>query len=228
MIPDAHRSPFTTHHSPFTAHESREPPMPLLRIRLLGDPILRRKCRAVARVAAEDRRLIDDMLETMEDANGAGLAAPQVGVDRRIVIVRLGETRKHAGEVVPLINPIIIRRSKELEVDVEGCLSLPTVQGEVERHVEIVVRALNPKGRKVELTERGFGARVIQHELDHLDGMLFIDRILPDTLDFVRTKVNDEGEEELVLVPTTLEQVTEYFRTRSRRVHRLPTNAVVA
>ncbi len=201
--------------------------MALLRIRLLGDPVLRRKCKAVPRVTAEERHLIDDMLETMEAANGAGLAAPQVGVEKRVVLVRLSESRKSPGEVVPIINPVIVHRGKELATDVEGCLSLPTVQGDVERHVEITVRGLTPKGKRIELTQNGFGARVIQHEVDHLDGVLFIDRHVPDSLDFVRSRVDEDGEEELVLVPTTLEAVQAYFRARARRANRAPLEAGV-
>jgi len=109
--------------------------MAVLRIRLLGDPVLRKKCRAVDRITKEDRQLIDDMIETMEEADGAGLAAPQVGVTRKIIVVHDQRDRPTA-----IINPKIVSRSNEIVCGAEGCLSLPRLQAEVKRPQEAVVR----------------------------------------------------------------------------------------
>lgn len=143
--------------------------MAILPIRKLPDPVLRQKARPVQRVTRRHRRLIEDMKETMYAAPGVGLAANQVGVLERIIVVDPGD------QFMALINPEIVA-AEGVDVDVEGCLSIPRVTGYVERAASIRVRALDERGRPVELEAEGYLARIIQHEVDHLDGVLFIDK----------------------------------------------------
>jgi peptide deformylase len=144
--------------------------MALRNIRTDNDEILRKKSRKVEEINDRIRTLIDDMKETMYHAEGVGLAAPQVGVLKRIAVVDVGE-----GMVI-VINPEIIERDGNC-TDVEGCLSLPGRQGEVERPERIKVRALNEKGEEFTIEAEGLFARALCHEIDHLDGILFIDRL---------------------------------------------------
>ena len=143
--------------------------MAKLQIRKLGDEALRKSCRPVEAITPRVLTLLDDMVETMRAANGCGLAAPQVGVLRRIVVV---ETEP--GEVIELINPKIIAFSGEQKEE-EGCLSVPGRAGVTTRPMHVTVRALNRHGETVEYTGSGLLARAFCHELDHLDGKLFID-----------------------------------------------------
>ncbi len=140
-----------------------------------GHPTLRKKAKEIA--ADEiDQEFIDDMLETMYEKDGVGLAATQVNVLKRLVVVN-----DLKSEYV-LINPKIIAKSEQQESDTEGCLSLPGFQARVPRHLKIIVRALDREGDPVEFEAKGLLARIIQHELDHLDGILYIDRAEPDSL----------------------------------------------
>ena len=144
--------------------------MAKLQIRKLGDEVLRKTCRPVDEITPRILTLLDDMVETMRAANGCGLAAPQVGILRRIVVVEV-----EPGEVYELINPKIIAFSGE-EEDREGCLSVPGQWGLVKRPVNVTVRALNRHGETVEITGHDLLARCFCHELDHLDGTLYIDK----------------------------------------------------
>lgn len=146
-----------------------------MEIRLLGDPALREKAGEVEQVGDEIRRLAEDMFETMYAAEGIGLAAPQVGVNRRLFVM---DTRDPEIEPRALINPVIIERSGS-ERGEEGCLSLPGLVGEVERSASIVVEALDLQGEPIRIEASGLHARCIQHEIDHLDGVLFIDHLSP-------------------------------------------------
>lgn len=143
--------------------------MAKLQIRKLGDEVLRKVCRPVDRITPRVETLLDDMLETMRAANGVGLAGPQVGILRRIVVIEVEE-----GEVYELINPKIIAFSGEQEAE-EGCLSIPNQWGVTHRPMNVTVQALNRKGETFEVTGHGLLARALCHELDHLDGKLFID-----------------------------------------------------
>jgi peptide deformylase len=143
----------------------------LLRIRTFGDPVLRERARDVDKITDVHRRLIEDMFETMRDAPGVGLAAPQVGVLERIFVWEVEE--QHG----VLINPEIVKRSRKRFTEDEGCLSLPGLVYPVERNFEVVVRALDENGDRIELTGEDLLARVFQHEIDHLDGVLFIDHL---------------------------------------------------
>lgn len=148
--------------------------MAVREIRMLGDPVLRRKADPVEAVDDEVRRLIDDMLETMYDADGVGLAAPQVGDSRRIIVV---DTREGDVEPFGLINPEIIEMGEERERGEEGCLSIPGLRELVDRSTRVVVEGLDREGNPVRIEAEGLLARVLQHEVDHLDGVLFLDRI---------------------------------------------------
>lgn len=145
--------------------------MAILEIVKEPDPVLRRKAEPVTQVTKRIRRLIKDMLETMYSADGVGLAAPQVGVSERVVVVDIGEGP------VALINPEISEASGK-EIDVEGCLSIPGTSGYVERAEEVVVNGLNENGRSTRIKAEGLFARALQHEIDHLDGVLFVDHAL--------------------------------------------------
>lgn len=133
--------------------------------------VLRRRAKPVGRVTGELQRLIDDMIEAMREANGAGLAAPQVGVGRRLFVAEV-EERVHV-----VIDPQIVKMEGE-EVGSEGCLSIPGIVADVPRAQRVVLKGKNRKGRGITLDAEGLLARVIQHEVDHLDGVLFLDRVV--------------------------------------------------
>ena len=164
--------------------------MSLRIIRTEGDTILRKVSKEVSELTDNLKLLISDMKETMNDSNGVGIAAVQVGVLRRIIIVEDTETN----EQKVFINPVIIEESKEHEVDTEGCLSVPGMKGKVDRALKIKVKAKNENMEDVEFEAEGLYAREILHEVDHLDGILYIDKVLEGTLMDV-----DEGEEEDVV-----------------------------
>lgn len=145
----------------------------------LPNPLLRRKARAVNRFDSELQRLIEDMIETMRAAPGVGLAAPQVGVLERVIVVEYAEDDEKEDSpkrLYVVVNPEIKVASRETEIGVEGCLSIPGVQGEVERALQITVRGLNRHGQPVRIKAKGWLARIFQHEVDHLNGVLYTDR----------------------------------------------------
>jgi len=156
--------------------------MSLLPIVNVPDEILRRKARPVTKFDDKLQTLIDDMVETMRQAPGVGLAAPQINISERIIVVEYYEDEKKAEEdettpkkLYTVINPEITRKSVETELGVEGCLSIPGLQGEVERHLSVTVKAQNRRGQPVTLKLKGWTARIFQHEIDHLNGILFTD-----------------------------------------------------
>jgi peptide deformylase len=140
----------------------------LLDIRVLGDPILRKETTPLGAVTEEIRRLIDDMFETMYAAKGIGLAAPQVGRTERITVIDVDEQR------LALINPRVVLHEGETRAE-EGCLSIPDIYGEVDRAQRVVVEALDRDGKTITVEGTDLLARCLQHEIDHLDGKLFID-----------------------------------------------------
>lgn len=151
--------------------------MALLEIVTLPDPVLKRKARKVTDFGSELQTLIDDMVETMRVAPGVGLAAPQVGVPLRVIVVEFGDEED---ENVPLklymvANPKITRPSREVVMGVEACLSVPEVAGEVERSQAVTVKGFNRRGQPLKIKARGWLARIFQHETDHLNGVLFVD-----------------------------------------------------
>jgi len=150
--------------------------MAVLKIELLGAPVLRQRAAEVEAVDDDVRRLIRDMFDTMYAANGQGLAAPQVGVSRRIIVVDVPNSDTPA---FALVNPRIVEQSKETARAEEGCLSIPGVSDVVERPAKVVVEGLDTDGAPVRIEADGDLARCLQHEIDHLDGILYIDRLSP-------------------------------------------------
>ena len=147
--------------------------MAVLKIAQYPSAILAKKAKTVTTIGKEEQQLIQDMIETMYHDDGVGLAAPQVGVSKQIIVI---SPRAHRGEERVLINPVITESSGE-EVGLEGCLSLPGISGEVRRATKIKFQALDPTGAHIVETAQAFTARVIQHEIDHLNGILLIDRV---------------------------------------------------
>lgn len=143
-------------------------------LHLLGSPVLRQQAAPVARVDDEVRRLVEDLFETMRAAKGVGLAANQVGVAKRVAVVDVGEDDPSP---LVLINPRIVETGDVLETAEEGCLSIPEIFGDVERPESIVLEALDLDGTPYRVELHGFKARAAQHEIDHLDGVLFIDHL---------------------------------------------------
>ena len=141
--------------------------------------VLRQPARKVKRFGPELQRLVDEMIETMREAGGVGLAAPQVGVPLRVFVAELPEDEEdpQSGRVYVLVNPKIIKASLEEVEGEEGCLSIPGIYGDVWRAEEVVVRAQDVNGKEIRLRAKGFLARIFQHEIDHLNGILFIDRV---------------------------------------------------
>src|SRR6476469_9917331 len=156
--------------------------MTLRKIVTLPDPVLRREAHAVTKFSQNHRDLIDDMVDTMREAPGVGLAAPQIGLSERIIVVEYyeraeDEEKEDAPKKVwAVLNPEIIKPSEETLMGVEGCLSIPGLVGEVERHVSLQVRGLNRHGKPLKIKAEGWLARIFQHEIDHLNGVLFTDR----------------------------------------------------
>ncbi|HZK25808.1 MAG TPA: peptide deformylase [Oscillospiraceae bacterium] len=145
--------------------------MALRQIRKNGDPALRQKAREVRKITPAITKLLNEMAETMYDAQGVGLAAPQVGISKRLVVIDVQDDRG----LLKLINPKIIDRSGK-ETAIEGCLSFPGIAGEVERAAQVTVEALDETGTKITIEAEGLLARACQHEFDHLEGVLFVDR----------------------------------------------------
>jgi peptide deformylase len=158
--------------------------MAILKVARLGHPILRKVAEPVspeAIASPEIQRLIDDMLETMEEYDGAGLAAPQVHLSRRIVIYGVHANPRYPdAEDVPLtvlVNPKITPATTEMDEDWEGCLSLPDLRGQVPRYTRVHVEAYGRDAKRLRFSAEGFHARVVQHECDHLDGTVYLDRM---------------------------------------------------
>jgi len=154
-------------------------------IQVIGDAVLRRKAKKIEKVTRDTQKLLDDMLETMRAGNGIGLAAPQVGVLQRALVVEIEQDDKVPGSGVAyaLVNPEIVFRSEDTWENQEGCLSIPGWRGEVERPYRVTVKALDRDGNRVRIEAEGWVARALQHEIDHLDGVLFIDKLVaPDRI----------------------------------------------
>jgi peptide deformylase len=153
--------------------------MSILKVAHMGHPVLRARARALEPTevrSATVQELIDDMIDTMQEYAGIGLAAPQVHESVRIFVAGI-ENEQGAVKVMPFINPEITPVGEVMERDWEGCLSIPDIRGQVPRYREISVKALDRRGKAFEMVVEGFPARVIQHETDHLDGILFFDRM---------------------------------------------------
>jgi peptide deformylase len=154
--------------------------MSILKVARMGHPVLRAKARPVSPAdvrTAEFQKLVDNMIETMVEYHGVGLAAPQVHEGLRVFVADLGARDEEPSDPIAIINPEILSVGSEIVEDWEGCLSIPDIRGRVPRAREIKVRALDRNGERIELRAQNFSARVIQHETDHLDGVLFFDRM---------------------------------------------------
>jgi peptide deformylase len=151
--------------------------MSLREIVTIPHEVLRRKARKRTDFGPELQTLLDDMVETMRAAPGVGLAAPQVGISERIIVVEYGDDEKEDApkKLFTIVNPEITRKSDETVVGVEGCLSVPNLLGEVERHDAITVKGFNRRGQPMAIKAKGWLARIFQHEIDHLDGILYTD-----------------------------------------------------
>jgi peptide deformylase len=142
--------------------------MAVYKIVEIGADVLREKAKEVKEVNSSIVKLLDNMIDTLDAANGVGLAAPQIGVSKRVIIVKVDN------ELVELINPVILEKEGKGSME-EGCLSIPNVTGDVERAAKVRVQGLNRKGELLEIKAENLKARALQHEIDHLDGILFID-----------------------------------------------------
>ena len=152
--------------------------MALREIITLPNPILRRKAHKVTDFGKGFQELVNDMIETMRDAPGVGLAAPQIAVSERLIVVEYGddEDEEAPQKLYVIANPEIISASDEMVKGIEGCLSVPGLVGEVERHVRITVKGVNRYGKPARVKVEGWLARIFQHEMDHLDGIVYPDR----------------------------------------------------
>lgn len=145
--------------------------MALREIRTLGDQILNKRCKEVKTVDERTKQLIEDMYETMYESNGVGLAAPQVGVLKRLTVIDIGDDNQYT-----LINPVIIS-AEGTQTDYEGCLSVPNKRGVVTRPESVVVKAFNENMEEITINAEGLLARAVCHELDHLDGKIYVDLV---------------------------------------------------
>ena len=161
--------------------------MAVLTVRRYGDPVLRRRAAPVDAVTPEIRRLVDDMTDTMYDEVGIGLAAPQVGVSVRLMVV--GDEEGRGAQA--LVNPAITAQGGSVTAE-EGCLSLPGIFAQVTRSEWVTLQAHDLDGHPVVITARGLRSRVFQHEIDHLDGVLFIDRLEPVLRDRIKRRIKEE------------------------------------
>lgn len=152
--------------------------MALRQIVTLPEPVLRRKARKITDFGPDLQTLLDDMLETMREAPGVGLAAPQVNVPLRAIVIEYNdsEDKEAPPKLYTVINPEITRFSQETETGTEGCLSIPGYVGDVKRSLSIIVKGQNRHGQPIKIKANGWLARIFQHEVDHLDGVLFPDR----------------------------------------------------
>lgn len=154
--------------------------MAIREIRLSGDEILRKTSREVEEVTDKIRELLDDMVETMHKYNGVGLAAPQVGILKRVIVIDLYDGE----EPLQLVNPKIIKAKGKQEVE-EGCLSFPNEYAKMVRPKEVTVEALDRDGKKVIITGKDLLAQALAHEIDHINGILFVDNMIPGTLEYI-------------------------------------------
>jgi peptide deformylase len=154
--------------------------MSILKVARMGHPVLRERAREVSKSELLDplvQKLVDDMIDTMREYHGVGLAAPQVHEGMRLFVALLDEEPGPSSEVVAVVNPEIVPASPTQEEGWEGCLSIPDIRGRVARFTDVTMSALDRDGKPIELKLKGFAARVAQHETDHLDGILFFDRM---------------------------------------------------
>lgn len=157
--------------------------MAIRKIREEGDEILKKKSREIEEIDDRILELLDDMVETMHKYNGVGLAAVQVGVLKRAIVIDLYDDKGP----IKLINPVIVKEEGEQEVE-EGCLSFPNKYAKLIRPAKVTVEALNEKGKKVKINAKELLAQALSHEIDHLNGIVFVDKMIPGTLEYVEPK----------------------------------------
>ncbi len=157
--------------------------MAIRQIREEGDEILKKKSREVEQIDDRIRQLLDDMVETMHKYNGVGLAAVQVGILKRAIVIDLYDEKGP----IKLINPVIIKEKGEQEVE-EGCLSFPNKYAKMIRPAEVIVEALNENGEKIKIKAKDLLAQALSHEIDHLNGITFVQKMIPGTLEYVEPK----------------------------------------
>ncbi len=157
--------------------------MAIRNIREEGDEILKKKSREIEEIDDRILELLDDMVETMHKYNGVGLAAVQVGVLKRAIVIDLYDDKGP----IKLINPVIVKEEGEQEVE-EGCLSFPNKYAKLIRPAKVTVEALNEKGKKVKINAKELLAQALSHEIDHLNGIVFVDKMIPGTLEYVEPK----------------------------------------
>jgi len=160
--------------------------MSIRKILIEGDPVLRKKARKITQIDAFLKAILEDMAETMYAHQGVGLAAPQIGISKRMLVIDVGEG------LIKLINPKI-QETEGQEIKIEACLSVPGVCGKVERYIQVTVKGLDENGNPIKITGDGLLGHALQHEIDHLDGVLFIDRALEL---FDRADEDEEAPEE--------------------------------
>ncbi len=148
--------------------------MAILEIKKFNEPVLRKKCEEVKKIDKKMKKFIVDVAQTMKEGQGVGLAAPQVGVSKRVIIVA---TDLAGQRILEMVNPKIMKKGKEIEIEEEGCLSFPGIFLKIKRAKEVEVEGLDINGDEVKLKAKGLLARVFQHEIDHLDGILFFNRL---------------------------------------------------
>lgn len=150
--------------------------MALRKIVTIPEEVLRKKAHKVTNFDKDLATLVDDMFETMRQAPGVGLAAPQIAISQKVIVVEYAEDEDKKPKSFAVINPEIIKTSADTEFGIEGCLSIPNLVGEVERFSSVVVKGFNQSGKPIKIKASGWLARIFQHEIDHLDGILFTDR----------------------------------------------------
>jgi peptide deformylase len=162
--------------------------MSVRKIRVLPDPVLRQKAKKISRIDKSIQHLIDDMIETMRAVSGVGLAAPQIGVPLKIAVIEIpGE------EVIVLVNPEIIKKEGERAIG-EACLSVPGYQGEIKRSISVKVKAKDRQGREIRIKADDLLAQALEHEIDHLNGTLYIDHVTDqDKLHKLEAQTDNEG-----------------------------------
>jgi len=152
--------------------------MTIREITTFPDKVLRKKCKVVDSFNEDLQELIEDMIETMRDAPGVGLAAPQIGLSKRVIVIEFGDEKDEdiPKQLFVMVNPEIIEQSQETVAGIEGCLSVPGLVGEVDRAKVVTVKGLNQQGEPLKIRAQGWLARIFQHEIDHINGILYTDR----------------------------------------------------
>lgn len=171
--------------------------MAILNILKYPDSVLKKKAKPVSEITGDIQRLIDDMAETMYAAPGVGLAAPQIGISVRVIVIDINSKEEGKGGLISLINPDIIEHSGDIAWE-EGCLSVPDYTADIRRFERVVVKGLNRNGREEIVVGEGLLSIALQHEIDHINGILFIDRLGPIRRDLIKRKLRKQARIEAI------------------------------